>query len=158
MKSGYHKNDENVGKEKTRDRNQEIREERCGAVVYPAPEDGRTYSHGKGKGPCQDRAHDEKGQTVEKSLPYLFKDRLIILPGDGSSREQVTIKVDILDVKGFVQVELLSKPLHHLRCELGIQGICLTRFTGSKVNDQKRYDRNKEKGYDLLYDTTCYEG
>ena len=57
----------------------------------------------------------------------------------------------------FVQMKLFAKSLHHLRCELGIKGIYLAGFSGSEVNDQKRDNRDKEEGDDLLYDATAYE-
>ena len=51
----------------------------------------------------------------------------------------------------------LSKSLHHLRRELGVQGINLAGLTRGKVDDQERHDGDEKKGDDLLYDASTDE-
>ena len=60
------------------------------------------------------------------------------------------VKIDILNVDGPVQVELLAEALDHLRGELGVHGIHLTGFSGGQVDDQKRNNGDEEEGDDLL--------
>jgi len=157
VKTGHHKDDEDVGEKETRNGDQEIREKCGAAIIEPAPENGRTNPDWEGEGPGQDRAHDEEGKAVEESFPDLFKDRLIVLPGNGFAREEVTVKVEVLDMKRLVQMKFLPKPLHNFRSELGIQGINLAGLARSDVNDQKRYNRDKEERDDLLYNIATYE-
>ncbi|GAJ12279.1 unnamed protein product [marine sediment metagenome] len=56
-----------------------------------------------------------------------------------------------------VQVKLFAKSLYHLRRKLGIQRVYLAGLARCKVDDQKRDNRDKEQGDDLLYDTATDE-
>jgi hypothetical protein len=54
-------------------------------------------------------------------------------------------------------VELTAEPLYHLGRKLRIHGINLAGLARRKVNDQKRRDRDKEQGDDLLNDAAADE-
>jgi len=153
MKTGDYKNDQNIGKKEARDGDQQIRKKGGTAVVKTAPEDGCSDADWKREGPGDDGAHDEQGETIEESLPNLSQDGLIILPGYSLSCKKISIEVNVLEIKGFVEMKFFAKSFHHLGCKLGVERVHLARLARGKVNDQKRYYRDKKQGDDLLNNT-----
>ena len=80
---------------------------------------------------------------------------MIILPGDSLAREEITIKVDILDIEGLIQMKFRAKTLNDLRGELGVEWVNLAGFARGKMDNRKRYNRDKKKRNDLLYDASA---
>jgi len=135
VKTRHNEYDKDIGKKEAGNGNEKIRE-KCGtAVIKAAPEKGRSDPDGKGKGPGQNCTQYEQPQTVQETLPYLLKDRLIVFPGSGLSSKEIAIKIEVLHIKRFIQVKLFAKTLHHLRSKLGIEGVYLAGLSGSQVND-----------------------
>jgi len=60
------------------------------------------------------------------------------------------VVVEILDVKGFVEVEGLAETFHDLGSEAGVERVNLARFAGREIHDEKGDDGDEEKGDDLL--------
>ena len=58
-------------------------------------------------------------------------------------------------MEGLIQMKLFVKSFHHFRRELGIQRVYLAGLSWCEMDDQKRYDGHKQKGYDLLYDAAA---
>jgi len=56
-----------------------------------------------------------------------------------------------------VQVELLAKPLHHLRGELGIHWVHLTRLARRQMDDKKAHHGHEKERDDLLEYAATYE-
>ncbi len=72
-------------------------------------------------------------ELFSETFPYLPENRLIVLPGGRLSREEVTVIERILNMERLIQVKLFSKPLHHLRGELGSsRGFTWLGFPGAK--------------------------
>jgi hypothetical protein len=99
----------------------------------------------------------KKRETVEKSFPDLFKHRLVVLPGDGLACKEIPIKISVLDVQWFIQMEFIAEALHHLRGELGVEGVHLTGLPRCQMDDQERDNGDKEQGNNLLYDAPTDE-
>jgi hypothetical protein len=67
------------------------------------------------------------------------------------------VVVEILDVKGFVEVEGLAEAFHDLRSEAGVERVYLARFAGRKIHDEKGDDGDEEESDDLLDDASADE-
>jgi hypothetical protein len=133
----HYKNNENVGKKETGDRNEEVRKKRCRPVVKSSSENGSTNPDGKRKSPRENGPDNEKGETVKKSFPDLSQDGLVVFPGDCSTCKKISVVVDILDVERLVEVKGLAEAFHDLRSEPGIERVHLARFAWRKVYNEK---------------------
>jgi hypothetical protein len=154
---GDHEYDQYIGEKETRDGYQEIGQKCGAAIIYSASENGGTDPNRKRECPGQDGSHDKKGKAVQKTLPDLFECRLVVFPGNGLPREKVTIEVKVLDVEGLIQMEFLPESFHHLRSELGIQGVHLARLTRRQVDDEEGNHRNEKQCDDFLYNASSYK-
>lgn len=144
VKPGHHENNQDIGKEKARDGDEEVGQKSRRAVIDTAPVDSGPNPYGEGERPGNDSAHDEEREAVEEAFPYFFKNRYFVLPRYRLAGEKISVKIQILDIEGFVQMEFGAEAFHDLRRKLGVERIHLARLTRSEVDDQKRDDRYKK--------------
>ena len=57
----------------------------------------------------------------------------------------------------FIEMKGLSKTLHDLGRELGIERVHLTRFSRGEIDNEKRDNGDEEESDDLLYNAAAYE-
>jgi hypothetical protein len=157
LKLIHYENDENVSKKEPGNRNEKVGEKGRRPVVKASPMNGCPDPNGKGKGPCEDGADNEKGQTVQKPFPDFCQHRLVVFPGHGSAGEKISVIVEILNVKRLVEVKGLAEPLHEFRGEARVERVYLARFARRKIHDEKRHDGDEEQSDNLLNDASADE-
>ncbi len=59
----------------------------------------------------------------------------MIFPGNSFAGKQVAIKIEILQVKRFIQMKLFAKSFNHFAGEFGIHGIHLAGLARRQVNN-----------------------
>jgi hypothetical protein len=68
------------------------------------------------------------------------------------------VVVEILDVKGLVEVEGLAETFHEFRRKSRIERVYLARLSGRKIDDEKRNDGNEKESDSLLDDASADKG
>jgi hypothetical protein len=146
VQAGDHQDDHDIGKEKTGYRDQQIGDQGGGFVIEAVSMDGRSNPHREREGPGQQSAHDKQGQAVQESLPYLSQHRQVVTPGDDPAGEQIFIEQQVLDMQGFVQVELLARMRSTISgVNLGLSGSIWLGSPGAKWMIRKEITETKKR-------------